>query len=271
MHTVCQINDSSNPIACFILNQNFDPREAYKRGTLFNPFILSYSVISTKCISCKQPVRARQEGLQCDGCLRWQHRKCSTGVYQSDYHDTVKNVTSIDWRCSTCDFVEPFPLAESTPVNFESTVCDSPSAQSVHIASDLPAADPVEDPARDESSIFELPSMPDTVPMEISLEDSAVGPDLPPEAPVEKTYHLVLEGTIQGKTRLVTNIGYAFKNTWRQLDLKYNVASLLLVRLHAVYKNQQRHRGMAPQSQSKSHQPSSPSLLPASGAATPGS
>ena len=151
--------------------------------------------MSTKCISCKQPVRARQQGLQCDGCLRWQHCKCGTGVCQSDYRDAAKNDTSIDWRCSTCDFAEPIPL-ESTPVNFESTVYDPPSAQSVDIASDLPAADP--------------PSVPDIAPMETSLEDSAVGPDLPPEAPVETTYHLVLEGTIRGKTKLVTNSGYAF-------------------------------------------------------------
>ena len=87
---------------------------------------------------------------------------------------------------------------ESTPVNFESTVYDPPSAHSVDIASDLPAADP--------------PSVPDIAPMEASLEDSAVGPDLPPEAPVETTYHLFLEGTIRGKTKLVTNSAYAFQH-----------------------------------------------------------
>ena len=48
-------------------------------------------------------------------------------------------------------------------------------------------------------------SVPDIHPMETSLEDSAVGPDLPPEAPVETTYHLVLEGTIRGKTKLSGN------------------------------------------------------------------
>ena len=85
--------------------------------------------MSTKCISCKQPVRARQQGLRCDGCLRWKHRKCGTGGCQSHYRrrDAAKNDTSIDWRCSTCDFAEPIPLAESTPVNFESTVSDPPS------------------------------------------------------------------------------------------------------------------------------------------------
>ena len=105
--------------------------------------------MSTKCISCKQPVRVRQEGLQCDGCLHWQHRECGTGVCQSDYRDAVKNGTTIDRRCSTCNFAEPIPLAESTPFNFESTVYNPlsvQSVQSVDITSDLPAADPIEYP-----------------------------------------------------------------------------------------------------------------------------
>ena len=32
--------------------------------------------MSVECIACQNPVRARQQGLQCDGCLRWQHRTC---------------------------------------------------------------------------------------------------------------------------------------------------------------------------------------------------
>ena len=38
---VCQINDLSNPIACFTRNENFDPREAYKRGTLLRVIHIS--------------------------------------------------------------------------------------------------------------------------------------------------------------------------------------------------------------------------------------
>ena len=64
----------------------------------------------TMCISCKEQVRPRQEGLQCDGCLRWQHRICHTGVWQADYRNAVKTGASIDWRCLTCDF----PQAESS-------------------------------------------------------------------------------------------------------------------------------------------------------------
>ena len=69
------------------------------------------------CISCKEQVRPRQEGLQCDGCLRWQHRTCHTGVSQADYRNAVKTGASIDWRCLTCDF----PLAESTALSENSS------------------------------------------------------------------------------------------------------------------------------------------------------
>ena len=64
----------------------------------------------TICIFCKQPVRTHQEGLQCDGSLRWQHRTCDTGISQSQYRDAVKTGASIDWHCLTCDI----PQAEST-------------------------------------------------------------------------------------------------------------------------------------------------------------
>ena len=31
------------------------------------------------CIDCDEPVRPRQQGVQCDGCFRWNHRVCNTG------------------------------------------------------------------------------------------------------------------------------------------------------------------------------------------------
>ena len=64
-------------------------------------------------ISCKQPVRPCRERLQCDGCLRWQHRTCDMGVSQSEYRDTVKTGASIDWRRLTCNI----PQAESTALS----------------------------------------------------------------------------------------------------------------------------------------------------------
>ena len=46
-------------------------------------------------------------------------------------------------------------------------------------------------------------SLPDPPPEQTSLEDSAMGPDLLTQHPLETTYNLVLEGTIRGKTKLV--------------------------------------------------------------------
>ena len=71
------------------------------------------SIFLTMCIYCQQSVRPREEGLQCDGCLRRQHRTCNTGVSQSEYRDAVRTGASIDWRCLTCDI----PLAESTALS----------------------------------------------------------------------------------------------------------------------------------------------------------
>ena len=147
-------------------------------------------------ISCKQPVRPHQEGFQCDGCLCWQHRKCGTGICQSHYCNAVKHGVSIDWCCSTCDLAELIPLAESTPVNFgdfESTIFNPPSAQSVDIASDL-LAYPVEDPVLDESSIAEPPAREN---------------DLPSSA-FEVTFQIISDSTSKGKSKLIDSKGYSY-------------------------------------------------------------
>ena len=42
------------------------------------------------CIACKEPVRPRQQGLQCDGCFRWNHRVCNTGISLEVYRAAVR-------------------------------------------------------------------------------------------------------------------------------------------------------------------------------------
>ena len=93
--------------------------------------------MSAECIACQNPVRARQQALQCDGCFRWQHRTCGMGISQCDYRFAVQTGASIDWRCVTClpmSLSEITPLAESTPVDF---------AESMSTIYE-PLADPVE-------------------------------------------------------------------------------------------------------------------------------
>ena len=48
------------------------------------------------CTSCSNPVRPRQEGLQCDGCNRWQHRTCHTGISRETYRAAVQSGQTID-------------------------------------------------------------------------------------------------------------------------------------------------------------------------------
>ena len=48
------------------------------------------------CMSCSNPVRPRQEGLQCDGCNRWQHRTCHTGISRETYRAAVQSGQTID-------------------------------------------------------------------------------------------------------------------------------------------------------------------------------
>ena len=119
------------------------------------------------CIVCKEPVRPRQQGLQCDGCFRWNHRVCNTGISLEVYRAAVNEGAEIEWQCEFCQH----PDADNT-------------------MEDVSLADPP--------------------PAESSLEDAAVDLDLLPQQPPETTYHLVLDGTIRGKTKLVTNTGYTF-------------------------------------------------------------
>ena len=35
------------------------------------------------CIVCDEPVRLRQQAIQCDGCFRWNHRICNTGKFSA--------------------------------------------------------------------------------------------------------------------------------------------------------------------------------------------
>jgi len=34
------------------------------------------------CIVGDEPVRPRQQGIQCEGCFGWNHRVCNTGKFQ---------------------------------------------------------------------------------------------------------------------------------------------------------------------------------------------
>ena len=71
------------------------------------------------CILCKEAVRPRQEGIQCDVCDRWQHRICDTAISREDYRRAVRSGDGIDWRCEDCLNMSAgfLPNAESSRVD----------------------------------------------------------------------------------------------------------------------------------------------------------
>ena len=55
----------------------------------------------TLCFESKKIVNKRQEALLCDGCNKWQHRTCRSGVSRGMYRNAVKSGEDITWRCKT--------------------------------------------------------------------------------------------------------------------------------------------------------------------------
>ena len=68
------------------------------------------------CIFCSEEVTSRQEALLCEGCDKWQHRRCQTGITREQYRDAVKSGLDVVWRCLCC---APTTIAESTAVGDE--------------------------------------------------------------------------------------------------------------------------------------------------------
>ena len=76
------------------------------------------------CIICKEPVRPRQQGLQCDSCFRWNHRVCNTGISLEAYRAAVNEGAEIEWQCEFCQH----PDADSTMEDV--SLPDPPPAES---------------------------------------------------------------------------------------------------------------------------------------------
>ena len=83
-------------------------------------FITMSSNFLTMCISCQQQVRPRQEGLQCDDCLRWQHRTCSTGVLQSEFERASGGLFSS--RSTNVNFNKDKPDTKTAPVGATNSI-----------------------------------------------------------------------------------------------------------------------------------------------------
>ena len=109
--------------------------------------------MADNCISCNQTVATRQQVIQCDGCLKWNHRTCNTGkliffylfdkffktilsyflfyeipvvpvltilssITQQAYREVTRLVADIRWFCLPCQ--PGSPVAESSRISEQS-------------------------------------------------------------------------------------------------------------------------------------------------------
>ncbi|CAH3118432.1 unnamed protein product [Porites lobata] len=54
----------------------------------------------------QKPVRKRQQCIQCNGCLKWNHRSCNSGISQEDYRAAVRARADIILFCPSCSLAE---------------------------------------------------------------------------------------------------------------------------------------------------------------------
>lgn len=187
------------------------------------------------CIAFATSVRPRQEAVQCDGCNKWQHRTCNTGISRADYRTAVQSGADLDWLCFQCSLVpctsswveEPYSVSEPsastilgeitdpepTLLEAESTVYDPPAANAEwpsFLEPTLPSAANAEELSLPEPTLLEAESTA-VSPVEPSIAEPHPLVENARQDPV--TYEI--ESTNKGKRKLIDSNGYSY-NVKRQ-------------------------------------------------------
>ncbi|XP_076068555.1 uncharacterized protein LOC143040981 [Oratosquilla oratoria] len=174
------------------------------------------------CIICRKQVRPRQQAILCDGCSRWQHRVCNTGITQDEYREAVRSNETISWRCQECSYhlAIGLPLAESSRTSEATTnwTEDHEREAVPHTGSEIQnAAEEMENMDTSIGIDFQVPSILE----ESSLEDAT---PMSYENIEETTYQVISGGSQKNKVQLADSNGYTYvlktrrKNgnvTWR--------------------------------------------------------
>ncbi len=165
------------------------------------------------CIACERPVTNRQQGLECDGCQRWQHRTCGTGITQAEYRAAARAGREIDWRCATCPQIpvlEIQVLPEDGLVQIPVQIPALPALPEAlpQLLPELP-----QEPARPRVSLYVGDLTDFAVPQQLpepELENPAPRPRpvVPVDGPV--TYTVVPASTTMGNDSLLDSLGYRY-------------------------------------------------------------
>lgn len=168
------------------------------------------------CILCGFPVRARQEGLQCDGCCRWQHRKCDTGVSRVDYWTAVRSGITIDWSCTLCTDEQATSLVELESSVEDSSFQDFENEEQVNISIEAESSlgVPLQDNFKEEHAISPME-------LETSIDDPPLQSEEQATPPVLVSFQLFEEGTKRGHNKLIDSLGYTYNIKLRRANVTY--------------------------------------------------
>ncbi|CAH3158963.1 unnamed protein product [Pocillopora meandrina] len=150
---------------------------------------------------CDEPVRPRQQTIQCDGCFCWNHRVCNTGKYITR---SLSGSCSIwkrnDWQCAVSShpdsYADPSSYLESGAL--ELTFIDPeeshPDAESTRIENPEESQPYVESQY---STDHEESSLHDPTPAETSSSFAV-------------TYEIVENSSKRGRPKLIDSQGYSY-------------------------------------------------------------
>ena len=99
---------------------------------------MEFSARDGFCRVCVKIVTARQHALECDGCRRWVHRLCGTGITYTQYRgimDNIRHGGTFPWRCQAC--VKEARPSRATCV--PKSACDDAQTDSVDLDVGVPA------------------------------------------------------------------------------------------------------------------------------------
>ena len=161
------------------------------------------------CVVCDLAVGARQEGLQCDLCSKWQHSKCNSGVTREFYRRLVRGVAQLDQRkCRNCIELQ------------DSNISFNPTVESTRVSAVPPADDIVPAVSHEDAVSLEVDvaSLEDDVMQDVSyqipevVQESSLTDPTPLIEPgsVTLSYTLVPGGTKRGKAKPIDSLGFTY-------------------------------------------------------------
>ncbi|KAH3830292.1 hypothetical protein DPMN_103532 [Dreissena polymorpha] len=179
--------------------------------------------------------------VSCDGCGRWQHRKCDTGITSEQYRLMSSEQLTMEWSCVDCNLDSEVRQLSSTTVCDEippdTSIPNSPIRElsqtyTVRSDGDLDVVEPEEDRMEEASNTIDDRSYDISnrnierphVLLDESLPDRPLDDVIPNAVP--KTYEVVESGSKRGGRLLVSSDGYTYNARKTQSGRTYWTCSV---------------------------------------------